>query len=54
MKCELCKEVLHKEELGLVLQGEDYEFTVCGRCLMEMGAGQHLEGMEKEDEELDL
>ena len=50
MKCDICDAFVKKEELGVVLQGEDYNFSVCGKCLMEMGAGQHLEGMETDDE----
>ena len=37
MKCERCDAVITQEELGVVLQGEDYEFTVCGKCLLELG-----------------
>ena len=48
MKCDRCEAVITKEELGVVLQGEDYEFTVCGKCLFELG----LE--DDDDEELDL
>ena len=34
MKCDKCDTVITKEELGVVLQGEDYNYNICSRCLI--------------------
>ena len=41
MKCDRCEAVITKEEMGIVLQGEDYNYNICSRCLITFAESEH-------------
>jgi|TARA_R100000005_G_C4924749_1_gene156414 hypothetical protein len=47
MICNVCNGEILNDKLAVCLQGADYEYAVCGECLVVMGREGYVRGIEE-------